>query len=80
MRLSALGVVRHGSQSANHPIDVDYRAASRYGGYRPMNLVDKAVMLPGGRVSCVSCHAGYASEHGRIVATRRPLCQECHDL
>ena len=80
VRISVGGVVRHGSDSANHPIDVEYAAAARYGGYRQPESLDPAVLLPAGRVSCVSCHAGYASRHGQLVRTRRSLCAECHDL
>jgi predicted CXXCH cytochrome family protein len=76
------GVVRHASQSANHPIGMRYEDAASFGGYRTRASVERKLMLPEGKMGCVSCHSGYQKEHGKlIVATAKSaLCYECHDL
>ncbi len=75
-------VLRHGGNSLNHPIGMRYSDAMRYGGFRAQSMLPKAIMLPGGRVSCVSCHEGYSKEHGKLVMpnVRSALCFQCHDL
>ncbi len=75
-------VLRHGSGAANHPIGRIYREAAKAGGYRPEKLLSKNVWLPGGKISCVSCHQGYTKDHGKLVMPkgRSTLCFECHDL
>lgn len=76
------GVMRHASQSANHPIGMSYQKAVSFGGYRPRSTVERKLLLPDGKVSCVSCHSGYQKEHGKLVVTKAQsaLCYECHDL
>lgn len=77
-----MGLLRHSSGSANHPIGRSYAAAVPYGGYRPEILLSKSVWLPDGKISCVSCHQGYSSDHGKLVTPKRgsALCYECHDI
>jgi predicted CXXCH cytochrome family protein len=76
------GVLRHASRSVNHPIGIDYQKAAAFGGYRPRQTVERKLLLPNGRISCVSCHQGYMKEHGKLVLNnvRSTLCFECHDL
>jgi predicted CXXCH cytochrome family protein len=76
------GVVRHSSQSANHPIGMAYQKAVSFGGYRPRQEVERKLFLPNGTVSCVTCHSGYKKEHGKLVVPqeRSALCFICHDL
>jgi predicted CXXCH cytochrome family protein len=75
-------VLRHASGVVNHPIGRSYRDAATVGGYRPERLLSKNVWLPGGKISCVSCHQGYSKDHGKLVTPTRgsELCFECHDL
>lgn len=75
-------VVRHDTGGVNHPIAVSYAEAARGGGYRPIELLSKRILLPNGRLSCVSCHDGYNSNHGKLVTLTAgsALCFECHDL
>jgi predicted CXXCH cytochrome family protein len=75
-------VLRHASGSSNHPIGRSYRDAATLGGYRPETLLSKNVWLPGGKISCVSCHQGYSKDHGKVISPSRGsgLCFECHDL
>ena len=79
VRVDLHGILRHASGSANHPIGRSYQAAARFGGYRPEATLSKKILLPDGKVSCVSCHQGYSKEHGKLVLTRN-LCMECHNL
>ena len=76
------GVVRHGSGAASHPIGGDYDQAARSGAYHPRQDLDPAILLPGGKVACVSCHVGYSREHGALVIANAGsrLCMEGHDL
>lgn len=76
------GVVRHASRTANHPIGMLYQKAIAFGGYRAQRLVESRLLLPGGRVSCISCHGGYQKEHGKLLVplARSALCYECHAL
>ncbi|MCB1908503.1 MAG: cytochrome c3 family protein [Rhodocyclaceae bacterium] len=74
---------RHRGSGINHPVGVDYLKASGYGGFRDRAALDRAIELPGGLVSCISCHSGYSGRHGAVVqvaARGRSLCLECHDL
>lgn len=76
------GVVRHASQSANHPIGMLYQKSVAFGGYRPLRMLSSKLLLPDGKVSCVSCHAGYQKEHGKLLLAmaKSALCFECHAL
>ena len=75
-------IMRHGTTSLNHPIGASYAKAMKFGGYRPVALLSKKILLPGGLVSCVSCHEGYSKSHGKLTipAAGSKLCFECHDL
>jgi predicted CXXCH cytochrome family protein len=76
------GVLRHVSGAVNHPIGVTYADYEQSGSFRPQQRLTKKILLPGGKVSCVSCHDGYSTPHGRLVMPNRgsALCFECHDI
>lgn len=76
------GIVRHAGNSTAHPIGSNYANAASYGGYRSAQMISKNILLPDGKLSCVSCHQGYAKEHGKLVISnaRSQLCFECHNL
>jgi predicted CXXCH cytochrome family protein len=76
------GLLRHAGGGVSHPIGVEYSAAARKGLYRQAGQLGEGVLLPDGKVACVSCHRGYAKEHGALVASShgRDLCMECHNL
>jgi predicted CXXCH cytochrome family protein len=79
--ISRAGVVRHGSGSAPHPIGGSYRDAARRGGFKPEAIVGQGkIMLPDGKVSCVSCHEAYKTEHGKLLMSNdgSALCLSCH--
>lgn len=69
---------------ASHPIEVTYGAAQAR---RPRTLVPEALLpaalvLPEGKVACVTCHDGASSErhHTAVSMSRSRLCSSCHDL
>lgn len=73
-------VARHLDSSVNHPVGSEYRKAERYGGYRPALMVSQKLLMPNGRLACVSCHEGYSKVHGKLLLGQGSLCFECHDL
>jgi len=76
------GLLRHSQGGVSHPIGVDYAEAARRGLYRQAAQLGKGILLPDGKLGCVSCHRGYAKEHGALVVASHgaDLCMECHDL
>lgn len=76
------GIVRHADGSSTHPIGASYIDAAKSGGYRPIQMISKKILFPDGKLSCVSCHQGYAKEHGKLVTSNvgSALCYECHDI
>lgn len=80
VQVTALGIVRHGSGDANHPIGVAYPLISS--GYKPRSMLPSAIWLPNGKLSCVSCHEPYKKQHGQLVVTNADskLCAQCHSL
>jgi predicted CXXCH cytochrome family protein len=75
------GPARAGARDS-HPIGAKYEDRLRYGGYRPASFLPAEVMLPEGRVGCVSCHQAYAARHGALVLPQAGtgLCAACHQL
>lgn len=80
VQVTAMGIVRHGSGDANHPIGVSYPLMS--GSYKPRSMLPSAIWLPNGKLSCVSCHEPYKKQHGQLVVTNADskLCAQCHSL
>ena len=75
-------VTAAGNGRRNHPIGSRYVDSIGFGGYRPVTGVPEKILLPDGKVSCVSCHVGYSGQHGELVFDNRAdrLCQSCHAL
>ena len=73
-------ILRHGDNRMNHPIGSSYTHYEDYGGYVKMSRLKPEIILPEGRLACVSCHRGYSGNHGELVAARGRICYECHDL
>jgi len=48
-----------GSRTVNHPVGMryDYYSMLRPGEYQPKSLLNPAIRLVDGRVTCLSCHA-----------------------
>jgi predicted CXXCH cytochrome family protein len=74
-----------GDPRRSHPVGVPYRSAPGRSGsavLRPEVLLPPEVRLPGGSVSCVSCHDLYAMEPRRLAVPLEGsrLCFTCHDM
>ena len=82
INIDSFNVARHSSGSMNHPVGVDYIKASAFGGYQPITKLSPKILLPGGQISCISCHESYSDQHGRVVLPQQGsnLCFQCHDL
>ena len=80
--ISARGIVKHSSGAVNHPVGTLYRNAQNRGSYKEMSKISSNIILPDGKVSCISCHKGYSKKHGEMVETKSTtaLCLECHDM
>lgn len=80
--INSRGIVKHSSGTANHPIGMSYKDAQLRGSYRNASELSSDILLPDGKVSCVSCHNGYDRKHGALVKrdTRTALCLECHNM
>jgi len=75
-------IMRHADKSVSHPIGRRYSESFQKGRYKPESFVNQHLFLPDGRLSCVSCHRGYAKEHGKLRVGKQgsALCFECHDI
>lgn len=82
IQIDRSGIVRHTTISAIHPIGKNYKVAMKFGGYRKLNKLASKVVLPEGKVGCVSCHTGYSKDHGKLITpiARSALCLECHEI
>jgi hypothetical protein len=63
---------------SNHPIGADYSRFSTLRGYNPASSLARDILLPEGRVSCLSCHEAYSRQHGKVVQAGT-LCTQCHN-
>lgn len=76
-------VLRHSGNSVNHPIGRRYsEAVADSRRYKSEAMVSRNLFLPDGRMSCVTCHKGYAQEHGKLRIAKQfsALCFECHKI
>ena len=75
-------VMRHDGNRVNHPVGLRYADSVSFGGYRPAARLQRAIQLPDGKLSCISCHQGYSERHGGLVIDNAEdqLCFSCHDL
>ncbi len=69
----------------NHPVGVVYRSHKPRGARTQLkseHLLPAQVRLPGGKVSCVSCHNLYARDANRLSVPieRSKLCFTCHAM
>lgn len=82
LKVDSRGIVRHGGGSGNHPIGMDYGRTRGIGLYKRVGDLPSGVLLPGGKVGCVSCHVGYSKQHGALVMSNRrsALCMVCHEI
>ncbi|MCP4250995.1 MAG: hypothetical protein GY778_28490 [bacterium] len=74
-----------GDRKRNHPVGVDYPSHGNRKSstpLRPATMLPEEVRLPGGQVSCVSCHDLYARDPARLTVPieRSALCFTCHEM
>lgn len=66
-----------GSAALDHPVDSVYPQADP--SFRAPADLDAEILLLGGRVTCVSCHAHDDPRHGPVLPTDgSALCRACH--
>lgn len=82
VRIGRNGVLLHATGAANHPIGIRYPAFTRNGSLRPRSSLPKKILLPDGKLGCVSCHEVYRKVHGQLVIRNEgsTLCLQCHNL
>lgn len=75
-------ISRHAGNSMTHLIGRHYSESFQKGRFKPESVVNQRLFLPGGLVSCVTCHLGYTKEHGKLRVGKQhsALCLECHNI
>lgn len=71
------------SIAESHPFDVDYDAArTRSSDLRPRGALPANLVLPGGKVTCLTCHDGASTEPAKtsLPQAGSQLCFACHAL
>lgn len=63
---------------AAHPVSVSYARAPADVAVRAQGPRDARVVLPAGRVECVTCHAEQGPGPHKTVVALRDLCVGCH--
>jgi predicted CXXCH cytochrome family protein len=74
-----------GEASASHPIGIAYPPRPRPGGegtFRTASSLPTRILLPEGRIGCLSCHDLFSGEEKLLVManTGSRLCYACHDI
>ena len=77
-RTASIGSFAQGGGAANHSIGSTYRDFSMRRDYRPAGALAAEILLPEGKVSCLSCHKAYTQKHGEPTVARN-LCMQCHN-
>ncbi len=79
MKTAAVGSFAMGGGAANHSIGSTYSDFSMRRNYRPASALASEILLPEGKVSCLSCHKAYTQKHGEVTVARN-LCTQCHNM
>jgi predicted CXXCH cytochrome family protein len=67
----------NGTGMRNHPIGAP--AGTRANLRHPAESSEGGIPVPGGKVSCLSCHRAYTRDHGALVRRDVKLCTHCHE-
>ena len=62
-----------------HPVGVPYASMREEMSLRRYGPTDPLILLPGGRVECVTCHSVKGTGPRWTVASFGALCSACHD-
>lgn len=80
--INSKGVLRHMRSSLSHPVGRPYALSSLSTDYRPVSTLPSAIVLPDGKVECISCHqnTGTGTQHGGLTISNlsSALCTSCH--
>lgn len=83
-RPQEVGHSRLSAMHTSHPVDVDYELAfaQKPGRLHPSGVLPENLVLPQGKVACVTCHDGASRErhHVSVSMSRSRLCSACHDV
>jgi len=83
-RPSELGRSGQSAMHSSHPVDVDYQLAAmkKPGLLHPSGGLPENLLLPHGKVTCVTCHDGASREknHVSVSMSRSRLCSSCHSI
>lgn len=82
---SSTGSVIDGDGRSSHPVGIVYPPpgdSGAEGSYVPAEHLDSRLLLPDGRVSCVTCHDVYSPGEALLVMRNDEsrLCFACHDI
>ncbi len=74
-------ILAHGRTTMPHPVGARYDISGKKGYHEVTEISDK-IVLPDGRLSCISCHQAYDKKHGELVMSNRgsALCFQCHNI
>jgi predicted CXXCH cytochrome family protein len=67
----------NGTGMRNHPIGAPARTRASLRGLAESS--EGGMLVPGGKVSCLSCHRAYTRDHGALVRKDIKLCTHCHE-
>jgi predicted CXXCH cytochrome family protein len=67
----------NGTGMRNHPIGAPTRTRASL--RRPVENAEGGMLVPDGKVSCLSCHRAYTRDHGALVRRDIKLCTHCHE-
>ena len=75
-------VLAHSETTMKHPIGFLYVNTAGRDRYHDIGRLDARLVLPDGRLSCVTCHLAYSDSHGELAVanTGSALCYQCHDI
>ncbi len=74
-------ILAHGYTTMPHPVGVQYDIGDKEG-YHELAAISEKILLPDGKLSCISCHQAYDKNHGELVMSNKgsALCFQCHDI
>lgn len=64
--------------ASNHPIGADYGRFAMSRNYNSQSTLPREMLLPDGKLSCLTCHKGFSQKHGEVLRAEN-LCTQCHN-
>ncbi len=74
-------ILAHGHTTMPHPVGVQYDISDKER-YHELAAISEKIVLPNGKLSCISCHQAYDKKHGELVMSNKgsALCFQCHNM